>query len=200
MVSKEQGEFLIDLARETIEEYLSEGKKPEVPEDVDEELKEKRGVFVTLKKEGSLRGCIGRPLPNQPLLEGLMASAVSAATGDPRFPSMDREELPNISVEVSVLTVPEEIEPEDPKDYIEEIEVGKHGLIAKRGGREGLLLPQVPVEHGWNEEEFLSQTCVKAGLSPDSWLSGNTKIEKFSAQVFKENSPNGEVVEQGFSP
>ncbi|MFP4005235.1 MAG: TIGR00296 family protein [Candidatus Hadarchaeia archaeon] len=199
MIKEELGEYLIELARETVEKYLQDGVRPEPPEVGQDELYEKRGVFVTLKKEGKLRGCIGRPLPSQTLLEGLMESAISAAVGDPRFPSVDENELSDITFEVSVLTVPEEIEVDDPKEYVDEIEVGSHGLIAKGRGREGLLLPQVPVEQGWGEEEFISQTCVKAGLSPDSWMDKDVRIEKFSARVFKEESPGGDVGEDGFS-
>ncbi len=102
-------------------------------------------------------------------------------------------------IEVSVLTLPEKIEVEDPKKYSEKVEIGEDGLIVKGRGREGLLLPQVPLDRDWDAEEFLSQTCVKAGLSPDSWLSEDIEIEKFSAQVFKEKEPGGEVVEKSLS-
>lgn len=196
MLDLEKGKKAVEIARQTIETYLREGRRPDYPEDVPEEFRENRGVFVTLNKNGSLRGCIGRPLPDQSLIDGLMDSAINAATGDPRFPSVSEEELESISVEVSILTVPEKIVVEDPKKLPEEVKVGRDGLIAKRLGREGLLLPQVPVDNNWDAEEFLSQTCVKAGLSPDAWVEEDVEFEKFSAQVFKEKEPEGEVVEE----
>lgn len=199
MLDLEEGKKIVKLSRRTIEAHLEEGEKPEPPEEVSEVMEEDRGVFVTLNKDGDLRGCIGRPLPTQSLIDGVMDSAISAATGDPRFPSLSSEELEDVTVEVSVLTLPEKIEAEDPKKRPEKVEVGKDGLIAKHMGREGLLLPQVPVGQDWDAEEFLSQTCVKAGLSPDSWLRDDVEIEKFSAQVFKEEEPEGEVVEESFS-
>lgn len=195
----EKGKRIVKLARETIETYLEEGKRPEPPEEISEEMKEERGVFVTLKKNGNLRGCIGRPLPTEPLISALMDSAIRAATKDPRFPRLEPEELPQITVEVSVLTLPKKLDVEDPKKYPEKVEVGEDGLIVKYRGREGLLLPQVPIEQDWDAEEFLSQTCVKAGLSPDNWLKEGVEIEKFSAQIFKEKEPEGEIVEKGFS-
>lgn len=199
MLDLEEGRTLVKLARKTIRTYLEEGKKPDPPEDVSEALKKDRGVFVTLNKNGKLRGCIGRPLPTQPLIDGLMDSAVNSATGDPRFPNLDSEELKDTTIEVSVLTLPEKIDVEDPKSYPENVEIGRDGLIAKSGGREGLLLPQVPVDQGWDSEEFISQTCVKAGLSPNSWLREDVEIERFSGQIFKEKVPGGEIVRENFS-
>ncbi len=199
LLTIEEGSEAVRLARRAIETYLEDGKKIEPPEDLEEIFTEDRGVFVTLNKEGSLRGCIGRPMPQQSLVEGLIDSAISAATRDPRFPSLEPEELDAATVEVSVLTPPEEIEIRNKKECSEKIEVGRDGLIVKRGGREGLLLPQVPLDQGWDEEEFLSQTCVKAGLSPDTWVKTDVEIEKFSAQVFEEKEPNGEVVEEELS-
>lgn len=199
MLSLEEGKKVVKIARKTIEKYLEKGEKAEISEEIPEKLKEERGVFVTLNKDEQLRGCIGRPLPNQLFIDGLRESAINAATRDPRFPSLELEELGEVTVEVSILTVPEEIEVEDSKEYLDKIKVGRDGLIIKHKGREGLLLPQVPVDNDWNVEEFLSQTCVKAGLSPDSWVKDNVRVEKFSAQVFKEKEPNGEVVEESFS-
>lgn len=199
MLDLEEGRTLVKLARKTIRKYLEEGKKPDPLEDVSEALEKNRGVFVTLNKNGKLRGCIGRPLPTQPLIDGLMDSAISAATGDPRFPNLDSEELDNVTIEVSVLTLPEKIDVEDPNSYPEKVKIGEDGLIVRCRGREGLLLPQVPVNQDWNSEEFVSQTCVKAGLSPDSWLQDDIEIEKFSGQIFKEKEPEGEIVEENFS-
>lgn len=199
MLDLEEGRVLVNLARRSIENYLDKGEKLEPPEDLSEEMEKERGVFVTLNKDGELRGCIGRPLPSQPLVKGLIDSAVSAAVGDPRFPSLESHELDDVTVEVSVLTLPQKIDVVDSKKCPEKVEVGKDGLVVKCGRLEGLLLPQVPLDQDWDAEEFLSQTCVKAGLPPDSWLEDDTEIKKFSAQVFKEKEPDGEVVEKSLS-
>lgn len=199
LLDLEKGKKVVKIARDTIEKYLEEGEKPEISEEIPEELKEERGVFVTINKNENLRGCIGRPLPSQPFIAGLIESAINAATRDPRFPKMESEEVDEITIEVSVLTVPEEINVEKSKDYPEKIKIGRDGLIVKYKGREGLLLPQVAVDNEWGAEEFLSQTCVKAGLSPDSWVKDNVTLEKFSAQVFKEKEPRGEIVEESLS-
>ncbi len=172
---------------------------PEIPEEISDKMEDKRGVFVTLNKGESLRGCIGRPMPNQTLEEGLKDSAIGAATSDPRFLPLDSEELDEVTVEVSILTPPEKIEVDDPKKYPEEVKIGEDGLIVNYRGRNGLLLPQVPVDRGWDAEEFLSQTCTKAGTTPDCWLNEDVEIKKFSAQVFKEEEPGGEVVEESLS-
>lgn len=199
MLTLEEGKKVVKIARKTIQKYLKDGKSPNVPPGLPEKFEERRGVFVTLNKNEELRGCIGRPLPNQTLIEGLMDSAISAATADPRFPSLELEELEDITIEISVLTPPEKIELDDPKKYPEHIEIGKDGLIAKLKNRKGLLLPQVPVDNNWNTEEFLSQTCLKAGLSPDAWLRKDVEFKKFSAQVFEEKEPQGNVVEKELS-
>lgn len=199
MLDTEEGKKAVELARQAISTYLKKGERPDLSKEVTGEFKKKRGVFVTLNKNGNLRGCIGRPLPDQTLIDGLIDSAINSATGDPRFPSVEQDELDNITIEVSVLTVPEEIDVEDPKNFPEKIEVGRDGLIVECRGRKGLLLPQVPVDNNWDVEQFLSQTCLKAGLSPDEWLSEGVKIEKFSAQVFKEKEPGGEVIPESLS-
>lgn len=199
MLDLEEGKKAVKFARKAISTFLKEGERPDFSGEVSGEFEENRGVFVTINKNGNLRGCIGRPLPDQSLIEGIVDSAINAATGDPRFPSLDQDELNNITVEVSVLTVPEEVEVEDAKNYPEKIEVGRDGLIAECRGRKGLLLPQVPCDNDWGVEEFLSQTCLKAGLSPDRWLAGDVNVKKFSAQVFKEEEPEGEVIEESLS-
>lgn len=197
MIEKEEGEKVVKIARKVLEDFLKEGKKPDVDEDqLPESLKENRGVFVTLNKKEDLRGCIGRPLPSQPFIEGLVDSAINAAVRDPRFPKVTGDELEDITIEVSVLTVPEEVDVESSENYPDVVEVGEDGLIVEGKGREGLLLPQVAVDNDWKSEQFLSQTCVKAGLSKDSWREGGVTVKKFSAQVFKEKSPGGEIVEK----
>ena len=120
--------------------------------------------------------------------------AASSACHDPRFPPLAEKELDNIVVEVSVLTVPQEIKVEQRRELPKMIEIGRDGLIMEKGFRRGLLLPQVPVEWGWDAEQFLEQTCHKAGLSPDSWLDPKVKILSFSAEVFAEDTPRGKVV------
>ena len=183
------------LARETIETYLREGRKPQVPK-VPSKLREHRGVVVTLNKRGELRGCIGHPLPTTPLVDAVIDSAISSAIRDPRFPPVTPEELPALEVEVSVLSKPEPIKVRSPREYPKHIVIGRDGLIIEWSGYAGLLLPQVPVEWGWDAEEFLSHACMKAGLMPDHWLREGVYISKFSAQVFRERKPGGEVEEQ----
>lgn len=195
MLTLEEGKFLVELARRSIKTYLEEGEKPETPE-VSEKLRQSRGVFVTLRKNSGLRGCIGRPLPTQSLVDGVIDSAISSATGDPRFPSLDIGELGEVEIEVSVLTPPQVIEVETPREYPEKVRVGEDGLIVEQYDRKGLLLPQVPIEQGWDAEEFLTNTCLKAYLNPDCWLQEDVKIKKFSAQIFAEKAPGGEVEER----
>lgn len=192
-----EGEFLVKLARKAVEEHLEKGTVVKVPQDVSEKLMERCGVFVTLNRIGSgkkaLRGCIGLPYPDTPLAQAVIQAAVSSATQDPRFPPVSPEELNHLVFELSVLTPPELIEVEKPADYPAKVKVGRDGLIVESGYYKGLLLPQVPVEWKWNAEEFLSQCCVKAGLMPDRWLVKGTKIYKFQALIFEEESPKGEI-------
>jgi uncharacterized protein (TIGR00296 family) len=158
---------------------------------------EKTGVFVTLnrlyKGAKSLRGCIGLPYPTTPLTNAIIESSLSAATRDPRFPPVTLKELDHIIFEVSVLTPPQLINVDNPREYCSKIKIGRDGLITEKSYCKGLLLPQVPVELDWNEEEFLCQCSIKAGLSPDSWLLKNTKIYRFQAIIFEEVSPKGNI-------
>jgi uncharacterized protein (TIGR00296 family) len=199
-LSLDEGRFLVKLARKTIVDFLETGRKPSIPNDATAKLKEKCGVFVTLNsvKRGvkSLRGCIGHPVPEMPLVEATIDSAINSATRDPRFPPVASREMGNIVVEVSVLTPPTPIVVKDPRDYLNEVKVGKDGLIVERGWYKGLLLPQVPVEWNWSEEEFLNNCCMKASLTPDAWLMKGTKIFKFQAIIFREKRPNGEVEQE----
>ncbi len=193
----EEGKFLINLARNTVKQYLETGKAIKPPEETPKKLFEHCGVFVTINSVGhgekELRGCIGYPYPTSPLVEAVIDSAINAATEDPRFEPLSTEELGKVVFEVSVLTPPEPVEVKNPKEYLSKIKVGEDGLIVERGPYKGLLLPQVPVEWGWCEEEFLCQCCMKAGLPPDSWLTKDAKIYKFRAIIFEEQTPNGEV-------
>ena len=193
----EEGKFLVNLARQTVTEYLQNGRISPVPEDVSSKLMEPCGVFVTLnrvhKEAKMLRGCIGLPYPTTPLVQAVIDAAVSAATQDPRFPPVSLAELDHIVFEVSVLTPPERVTAEKPTDYPSKIEVGRDGLIIENSYHKGLLLPQVPVELDWNEEEFICQASMKAGLSPDAWLLKATKIYRFHAIIFEEEKPKGEI-------
>ncbi len=194
MYTLEDGIFLVKLARSAIERYLEDEKLIAPPE----KLEERAGVFVTLETypKKDLRGCIGYSEPAMPLVEGVIRAAVSAAVQDPRFPPVLLGEMESTLIEVSVLTPPELIKVRNPKEYLQKIEIGKHGLTVERGFNRGLLLPQVPVEEKWSKEEFLSCTRMKAGLPPDCWWDEGTKIYKFSGIVFCEIEPKGEVVEK----
>ena len=196
-LTDEEGKFLIKLARSTVEQYLKIGKAPKPPKETPKKLFERCGVFVTINSlrgsEKELRGCIGYPYPTSPLVEAVIDSAINAATEDPRFESLSLKELDEVVFEVSVLTPPELVEVKNPKEYLNKIKVGEDGLIIERGYQKGLLLPQVPVEWGWCEEEFLCQCCMKAGLPPDTWLTKDAKIYKFKAIIFDEQTPKGEI-------
>jgi uncharacterized protein (TIGR00296 family) len=174
------------------------------PVNTPSKLRENCGVFVTLNNvkvsSHELRGCIGYPSPVEPLVEATIDSAIQAATNDPRFPPVSLQELNNeIAIEVSVLTPPELIKVEDPSEYPSRIQIGRDGLVIERGWQKGLLLPQVAPEWNWDEEEFLSNCCMKAGLSLDSWLIRGTKVYKFQAVIFEEKTPDGEVASKSLS-
>ncbi|VVB99506.1 Uncharacterised protein [uncultured archaeon] len=194
-VTQEQGAYLVSLARKAIGEYLSSGKKM-TPDRKEGALSEARGVFVTLEAYPSheLRGCIGYPLPAKALAPSVVDCALSAAFDDSRFPPLEKRELAGCTVEVSVLTVPEEVKVKSPADYPKKIKVGRDGLIIHYGYSSGLLLPQVPIEWNWNETEFLEHLCEKAGLPRSMWKSPTAKIERFEAQVFSEEKPEGKVI------
>jgi uncharacterized protein (TIGR00296 family) len=193
VLTLEEGVRAVKLARSAIEKYIIEGDIIS-PKKLPKKFDEKRGVFVTLRQDG-LRGCIGHPYPTMPLGEAIVNSAVSSATQDPRFMPLRADELEKITIEVTVLTPPRLIHAK-PKMLPKKIEIGKNGLIITRGPNQGLLLPQVAVEHQFDEEEFLSQTCIKAGLYPDSWLEEDTQIHIFEGQIFVETSTAGDVEER----
>jgi uncharacterized protein (TIGR00296 family) len=153
------------------------------------------GVFVTLNSEDDLRGCIGFPMPRR-LDKALPEAAIAAASQDPRFSPVKPDELDKITFEVTILTPPAEIKVDDPQLLPTKLKVGRDGLLIKQGYHSGLLLPQVPVEYGWNEEEFLDFTCQKAGLPSDCWKDKQTKVFSFEGIVFKEEQPNGKVVRE----
>jgi uncharacterized protein (TIGR00296 family) len=193
----EEGRFLVELARNAVKEFLKTRKHIQPPENTPKKLFEHCGVFVTINRlengEQQLRGCIGYPYPTNQLVEAVIDSAINAATRDPRFPPLSAEELGKVIFEVSVLTPPELIETNNLKEYVSKFKVGEHGLIVEKGPFKGLLLPQVPVEWNWCEEEFLCQCCMKAGLPPDTWLTKGARIYKFKGIIFEEESPQRNV-------
>ena len=195
MLTLDQGKRLVKLARAAIENQLL-GKALEFGAEK-KEFSQARGVFVTLNKWPSrqLRGCIGFPYPTKSLAEAVVESARAAAFFDPRFKPIEKKELDSITIEISVLTVPEAIKVEL-KTLQESIKIGKDGLIVQFHGFSGLLLPQVATEQKWNALEFLRATCVKAGLPAEIWLNPTCKIYKFQAQIFSEKEPKGEVKEK----
>ncbi|HVO37368.1 MAG TPA: TIGR00296 family protein [Candidatus Acidoferrum sp.] len=196
-ITEEEGELLVKLARKAVEEFLKTKGHVPVPKDIPEKLLQRCGVFVTLnsfKRGGKeLRGCIGYPYPTDPLVHSVIESAICSATQDPRFCPLSLDELDKTVFEISVLTPPQAIEVKKPTEYPSKIKIGEDGLIVERGMFKGLLLPQVPVEWNWDQEEFLCQACCKAGLSPDCWLMKNTVIYKFQAIIFEEEEPAGKV-------
>ncbi len=178
-LSTREQTMLLSIARKSLEASVLEKAIPQ-PDIKDKRLLDKRGAFVTLTKKGDLRGCIGYIQPVQPLYKAVSEMAIAASTRDPRFPPVSKEDLKNIHIEISVLT------PLRPIADVKEIEVGTHGLYIVKGGYSGLLLPQVAVTYKWNRDEFLKQTCVKAGLPPNAWKEKDTRIYTFSAEIFEE--------------
>jgi len=195
-LSDSDGVFLVKTARQAVTEFLSNGNRIKLEAEYEKKFSFDSGVFVTLNKPDGLRGCIGFPMPEKKLSYAIIEGAIAAATEDPRFPPVTTKELNDITFEVTVLTPPVEIDVSDPMEYLTKIKVGRDGLIIRHSFYSGLLLPQVPGEYGWNVEEFLQHTCHKAGLEKDFWKSGKAKIEKFEGIVFKEETPNGEVVRE----
>ena len=193
-LSDNDGEILVKTARSAVTEYLMTRKKIVLQEDFKSRFSYNSGVFITLNKANDLRGCIGFPTPEKKLYQSLVDASIASATEDPRFPPAKYEELNDISFEITILTPPIEVKVENTLDYPSKIKVGRDGLIVKWEFGSGLLLPQVPIEWGWNEEEFLNHACEKAGAPHDCWKRKETKILRFEGIVFKEISPNGNVV------
>ncbi|MEO0117046.1 MAG: AmmeMemoRadiSam system protein B [candidate division WOR-3 bacterium] len=178
-LSAEEGKELLKIARTTLEKYIKGEKVPEFSP-FSEKLKEKRGVFVTLKKRGDLRGCIGYIQGVEPLYKAVKTMTINSATEDPRFPPVRPEELKDIEIEITVLSPLRRI------SDVKEIIVGKHGIYIRKGFYSGLLLPQVATENNWNREQFLNHTCLKAGLEPSAWKDKRTEIYIFTGQIIKE--------------
>jgi AmmeMemoRadiSam system protein A len=177
-LTEQDGKVLLQTAREAIGARLAL-RSPHYPAPT-AALSARCGAFVTLKADGQLRGCIGHITGSRGLVETIKEVALSSAFEDPRFSPLRAEEWDRVRLEISVLSPFEEI------TDLNRIEVGVHGIMIRRGGHSGLLLPQVAAEQGWNRDAFLSHTCLKAGLPRDAWSLPQTRIEIFSAQVFAE--------------
>jgi uncharacterized protein (TIGR00296 family) len=184
ILTSSEGELLIRIARSAVDYAVAKTPEPKIH--FFPVLNEKRGVFVTLTKGGELRGCIGFPYPVMPLGEAIAHAARAAALEDPRFLPVTKDELGAISLEITILTVPEPLKG-DPAKRPEQVIVGKHGLIARGMGTSGLLLPQVATDYGWDAKTFLDHTCMKAGLSERCWTSKNVEILTFEGQIFSEH-------------
>lgn len=179
-LSRKDRQLLLTIARTTIDSHVTGKTLPPFAEKAAPALEEQRGCFVTIKKDGTLRGCIGTFTSDKPLHQTVQEMAVSAATRDPRFYPMKQADLSDYQLEISVLSPLERI------DSIDEIIIGVHGLYLEKQFARGVLLPQVATEYGWDRETFLRQTCLKAGLRPDEWQDGVT-IYIFSADIFSDN-------------
>lgn len=187
MVSDAEGQELVRLARLAVQHYLEKSAVLKT-----DKTGPMSGVFVTLnylaRNEEHLRGCIGFPHAYKALYKSVVEAAIAAATQDPRFPPVDRKELDKITFEVSVLTEPEEM-PE-----MKGIRIGQDGLILRWKNGSGLLLPQVPVELGWDVDEYLANLCYKAGAPLDALSDPSSRLYRFQAEVFKERLPGGDVM------
>lgn len=195
IVSEEEGKWLVKVAREAAATFLRSRSRIRRPDNLPPFAMQKAGVFVTIRKYpgNELRGCIGRPEPNQTLIDALIDSAIDSSVNDPRFEPMKEEELSQTTFEVSVLTPPKLLEVKNPLEYRRKVEIGRDGLIAEWDYGAGLLLPQVPVEEGWDVETYLSYACMKAGAHPDYWLLGKVNLYSFQAIIFYEEEPWGVV-------
>jgi uncharacterized protein (TIGR00296 family) len=199
LLSTEEGRILVETARQAIAHHL-DGENFDPTDVASPELSVPRGVFVTLFNQmisRGLRGCIGNPFPKTSLLNETVRCAVEAATMDPRFAPLRQDEfLRSIVVEVTVLSPLEHIMVKSPLDLPLNIKIGRDGLLVDGMGSRGLLLPQIAVDEGFDEEEFLNECCLKAGLMPDAWVTGGVKVARFQGQIFSEEAPVGRVFER----
>jgi uncharacterized protein len=196
MISNLEGEQLVKLARKAVQKYL--GESVDIDIDSLERFSQQTGIFVTLisvrSKEEQLRGCIGFPLPEKKLYQSVIEAAIAAATQDPRFTPVKKEELASIIFEVSILTPPEEIRVQNLNEYPSHIKLGRDGLLLKWKYGTGLLLPQVSIELKWDIYEYLANLCFKSGAPPDVWFMPESKLYRFQAIIYKESVPNGVVI------
>ena len=209
MILDGEGEKAVKLARTAVEEHLDMSASSGFTHDVNannhydniglNRAAKSYGVFVTLNyinndKQQRLRGCVGFPIAEKALYRSVIDASIAAATQDPRFPPVYKEELAEIVFEVSILTPPKEIKVQNPMEYLNAIKIGRDGLILAWRHGSALLLPQVPVELNWDVEEYLANLCYKAGATPDIWLMSDSKIYSFQADIYRESDPNGNVV------
>jgi uncharacterized protein (TIGR00296 family) len=194
-LSDQDGTVLVQTARKIVTEFIKNGRRLTLDDNLKSKFSFESGVFITLNLQDDLRGCIGFPLPRR-LDKALLEASIAAATQDPRFSPVTPDELDKITFEVTVLTPPVEITADDPQQLLSKIKVGRDGLIVKRDYYSGLLLPQVPVEYHWNETEFLDHTCQKAGLPSNCWKEKGTKVFSFEGIIFKEEQPKGKIVRE----
>lgn len=181
-ISTAEKKLLLETARKSIISFFTKEAIPEPNFEKHPVLKSNCGAFVTITQKGKLRGCIGYIISDQPLFETICDAAVQASQNDPRFPSVKQNEIEKLSLEISILSEP------FPLNNYDEIEVGKHGLILEEKGYRGLLLPQVPIEHRMNKEEYLDAICRKTGLPSGYWKDKKLKLSGFTATVFSEES------------
>lgn len=191
-ISLDEGILLTLTARKAIENYIKYNQKIKPSENTPSKLFRPGMAFVTIDEllennDKELRGCIGFLQPVSPLINTVINAAIAAATEDPRFPPLTKEELDKIVIEVSILSLP------TPIKNVDDIVIGKHGIIVQRGWSSGTLLPQVPIEYCWDAETFIAEGCIKAGLEPDCWLDKKTKKYVYEAVVFYEESPRGPI-------
>jgi AmmeMemoRadiSam system protein A len=179
-LSADEKRFLLALSRQTLVAYLRDGSMPSY-EATSAALLEPRATFVTLRRraDGELRGCRGQRSATQSLVESVIHMTVASATDDPRFEPVTRADIPGLHIEISALTPPTLMRPD-------QVVVGRHGLIVSSTRAAGLLLPQVPLEYGWNREQFLRAVCEKAGLPADAWHVAGVRLEGFEAEVWEE--------------
>ena len=185
-LTREEGEYLLDLARKTIEAKLFDKDLQEDEKNLSEKYLEKRGTFVTLTIHHNLRGCIGHIIPQETLIEGIRVNAINAAFKDPRFPPLSKDEWDRLKVEISILTEPEELEYSDSFDLLKKLRPGIDGVIIKKGYHSATFLPQV-----WDQlpdkREFLMHLCSKAGLDGNEWLKGELTVFIYQVQAFEED-------------
>ena len=180
--SEDERNDLLQIARKSIESALK-GQSLRDPVPHSQALHDPRGVFVTLRIEGELRGCIGYVEPQLPLAAAVLEVARKAAFEDPRFSHLTEPEFSQVEIEISVLSPLERV------SDIEDIQVGKHGLVIDAGFARGLLLPQVPTAHEWDREQFLRHTAIKAGLPPEAWQKSGVRLFTFTTETFSSHAP-----------
>lgn len=185
VLTADDGKLAIKIVRENILSYLND-ETYQCGYELPEVFQEKLGVFVTLNKNNTLRGCIGYPEPYEKLIDALLDVSLASAFDDPRFTPLTKDEFDEIEVEISVLTKPQKIVVDNYEEYLSKIELGVDGLIIEKGYNRGLFLPQVATEQNWNIEEYLTNLCYKAGLPSHSWMDDDSVLYNFQAQIINE--------------